>query len=120
MFDKPQWPLLPDLKGIRMYANLENRLEIVLTSSSHTVAVALPTGLFQLMKDVLQVLPEDQVTLYIDQVGGKYVFGLLHEPSTFQGSSTLVDLWTYSEKSLPAWILAKEYWIVTTTKHKLR
>lgn len=111
VFDRPQWQLLPDSKGVRMYANLENRLEIALTSSSHTVAVALPTGLFHLMKDVLQIPPEDQVTLYIDQVGEKYVFGLL------QGSSTLVDLWTYSEKSMPAWMGKEEYWIATTTKH---
>lgn len=109
VFDRPQWPLVPDPQGVRMYANLENRLEIALTSSSHTVAVALPTGLFHLMKDVLKVPPEDQVTLYIDQVGEKYVFGLL------QGSSTLVDLWEYTLKTLPAWILEKEYRIAGKT-----
>lgn len=109
VFDKPQFQLLPDYHGVRMYANVDNRMEVVRPSGVHIVTLSIPTGLFPLMQDVLKIPPEDLVTLSLDQLDEKYVFSLL------QGSSTLVDLWNYTPKTLPAWILEKEYRTVTTT-----
>lgn len=102
-FDRPQFNLLPDEKGVRFYANVDNRMEVLARNTNYYVAVAVPTGLFTLMADVFKVPLEEEVRLSMDEVGDRFVF------SIFYGSDNLVDLWDYSRKTLPAWILTKQY-----------
>lgn len=108
VFDKPQFTLLPDKIGVRMYGNVSNLLEVVQGERIHHVALAVPTGLFVLMQDVLKIPPEDSVTLSIDQVGERHVFSLLH-------GTSLIDLWTFSASSIPAWIQGTEYIVSPNT-----
>lgn len=105
-FDKPQFALLPDSQGARYYANVDNRMEILAGNANYYVAVAVPTGLFTLMKDVFKI-PQSAgtVKLSIDQVQERYVFSLFYEGY----ADMLVDLWDYSRLSLPAWILDRGY-----------
>lgn len=71
----------------------------------YCVAVAVPTGLFTLMRGALSVHPSDSVTLAMDLdehvdegADPYYVFSMM------VGTDQLFDLWTYSEASLPQWI----------------
>lgn len=105
-FQSPQWRLLPDPVGVRRYANVDNRMEVKLTSDpAFRVAVAVPTGLFTLMKDVFKVPVGETVTLAIDQDDFKdrYVFSLMY------GGDNLYDLWMYTGSTLPQWILNPQY-----------
>lgn len=108
VFDRPQWNLLPDPIGVRDYANVSNRMEVALCSGTHHVAVAVPTGLFTLMRDVFKVDTGTPVTLSIEEVDGsrgdpRFVFSML------AGDDNLYDLWDYSEGSLPRWLLDGSY-----------
>ncbi len=102
MFDRPQYDLKPDPFGPRMYANVSNEMEVVnLRGEFVTVPVAVPTGLFTIMKDVISVPPTERVTLSIDATPKgedvRYVFSLMY-------ADHLYDLWDYSLGSLPKWI----------------
>lgn len=91
-----------------MYANVDNRLEVVLDEgeTSFLVPLAVPTGLFTLMRDVMKIPIGETVKLSIDELREgdekSYVFSLMCGDS-------LYDLWQYSRGSLPSWILQKEY-----------
>lgn len=106
LFDSPQWPLLPDPEH-RWYANVDNRLEIAQRSKTKFVTVAIPTGLFTLMKSVCNVSTTESCTLAIDE----YVSDseepryLLSMHVTGGVEDRLYDLWTYSRGSLPQWML---------------
>lgn len=106
-FPRPQFALLPDSKGPRWYANVDNQMEVCAGGETFHVAVAVPTGLFTFFKDVLQLPPEVDVSLALDEEGDdehrRYVFSL------FYGDNELRDLWSYSRGSLPAWILSEKY-----------
>lgn len=101
VFDKPQAVLLPDPFGPRFYANIDNRLDVAV-GRGHVVAVAVPTELFTFLKEVAKVSPEVIVNLGLDRQGDRYVFSMLAGDSLF-------DLWSYSRKSLPAWILSRTH-----------
>lgn len=107
-FQKPQFPLLPDPHGLRNYANVSNTLEIAFSTGTRRVALAVPTGLFTLMKDVFNVLPEDRVQLGIVEEEGAddpgFVFYMVHKSSVY-------DLWRYSSAGLPAWMRSPTYWV---------
>lgn len=105
VFDRPQWTLLPDPKGPRSYANVNNVLEIVRGRSSVRVAVVVPTELFTLMREVFKVPPTSACSLSLDQVGTHFVFSLLADGE----QPSLYDLWTYSAKSLPEWMLDRSF-----------
>ena len=112
MFPSPQFPLKPDPAGPRMYANVSNLLEVTQDQQSYHVAVAVPTGLFLLMQQVLQVQTHETVHLSIDKVGERFVFAVMI------GEDRLIDLWDYSENSLPAWIRSRAF-IVRQNTQKL-
>jgi hypothetical protein len=109
VFDRPQFALLPDFAGARVYGNVDNRLEV--HAPSHNpgtwhVALAVPTGLFPLMKGALAVGPEESVSLSLDEAvedPPRYILGLL------AGESRLYDLWSYSAGSVPRWVFNPEY-----------
>lgn len=103
VFQSPQCSLVPDLKGRRMYANVDNRMSVTDGDAEYHVLVVVPTGLFSIMKDVLKVAPEKDVSLSVDRLEDRHVFSLL------SGQDDLYDLWSYSEASLPQWILSGEY-----------
>ena len=103
VFDKPQAALLPDPAGARDYANISNIVDFADGGRTWAVCVAVPTELFTFMKEVAKIPPEDAVTLSIDRVDPDwYVFSLLR-------GEDLYDLWHYSNMSLPAWLLDREY-----------
>lgn len=109
VFDTPQFPLMPDKSGRRMYGNVDNLMEVVRNGQSVYVLLAVPTGLFTLMQDVLRVPPEEHVCLSLDEgEDGRYIFSLMY-------GTNLVDLWTYSQKSKPAWTTMKEYFVSQNT-----
>lgn len=105
VFDRPQWTLLPDPKGPRVYGNVSNVLEIVRGRSSVRVAIAVPSEIFTLMREVLKVPPSAACSLSLDQVDNHFVFSLLAEVEPL----ALYDLWTYSSKSLPDWMLDRSF-----------
>lgn len=102
VFDKPQADLVPDRQGHRWYGNVDNLLQITRGGREHSVYVAVPTMLFPLMKEALRIAPDEAVTLSVDQLGEYYVFSLL-------AGDRLFDLWCYSEKGLPPWLLSRDY-----------
>lgn len=102
MFDRPQYDLKPDPFGPRMYANVSNEMEVVNQRGELVVVpVAVPTGLFTIMKDVIAVPVSETVRLSIDATPKgedvRYVFSLMF-------ADQLYDLWDYSWGSLPKWI----------------
>lgn len=103
LFQTPQFRLLPDPQGHRLYANVDNLLEIATQEGLATAPVQVPASLFVLMKDVLRVKPESSVSLAVDEVEQgedvRYVFSLLVD------DQQIYDLWDYSPNSLPAWLL---------------
>ena len=92
-----------------MYANVDNKLELATSSGISHVAVAVPTGLFTLMKDVFRVPVDVTVNLAIDEIvdergdrDSTFVFSIIW-------GNEIRDLWAYSRGSLPAWLTAREY-----------
>lgn len=104
VFDRPQWHLLPDPKGARMYANVDNRLQVAWGSRSFAVPLSVSAELFTFLKDVAQALPSDTVTLSMDLWQGFYVFSVFIESSQ---QDKLYDLWFV--KSLPEWMGDRQY-----------
>ncbi len=103
VFQTPQFDLLPDASGIRYYGNVSNKMEVYSSmGGTYYVAVAVPTGLFTLMKDVFGIKPEQKMFLSLDLVNGYYLFSLLSDKE-------LYDLWFYTERGLPVWIKNPKY-----------
>lgn len=103
VFQTPQFKLMPDRQGPRFYANVNNCMELALSSGMYHVAVEVPTGLFTLMKDVFKVPRDAEVSLSIDEVQAtptRYVFSITWRDQ-------IRDLWEYTK--LPAWLCAEEY-----------
>lgn len=113
VFPTPQFSLLPDFKGVRPYGNVDNRMEVHIGVDLYHVALAVPSGLFTLMKTVFKVPPEETVNLLLmedtasDAVTGDavstYTFSLMY------GEDHVYDLWAYSEGSLPRWLTSPEH-----------
>jgi len=109
LFPKPEWRLLPDVEGVRSYANVNNRLEVNLRGGAETydVALAVPTAWFTLARDHLKISREEQITLAIDALGKErirwYIF------SAMSSADRLFDLWLYTPSTLPAWIMEPAY-----------
>ena len=107
-FQTPQFPLLPDPIGPRHYANVDNRLEVSMRDTQYRVALAVPTGLFTLMKDVLGITPDNEVLLAIDQAtvrpneDDRFVFSVMC-------GDDLWDLWSYTAAGLPKWLKDPTY-----------
>lgn len=106
-FPTPQFLLLPDTSGIRNYGNLTNAMSVDIGSDRWTVPVSVPTGIFTIMREVLQVPPECPAALYVDlddldSDNVVYLFGIAW-------GDDHCDLWSYSKAGIPAWILAREY-----------
>lgn len=98
VFDRPQSDLLPDRRGARMYANVDNRMEVTARGRSALFPVAVPTMLFTYMAQVARIPAEQEVNLSLELFDdlGYYVFSLL-------AGDELHDLWYYSLKGVPQW-----------------
>lgn len=104
LFRRPEWLLLPDPEGPRLYANVDNRLEIVdAKGRAHEVALAVPTAFFTLARDVLKITREEHVTLAIEPIYKSYVFSALTD------TDRLFDLWSYTPSKLPDWMREDAY-----------
>ena len=103
VFRSPQFKLLPDPKGHRYYANVDNLMSVTIDDDEFFVAVAVPAGLFTIMRLSLKVPPSAEVKLGLDQHGERFVFSILY------GEDNLYDLWDYSSQSVPAWVFSMEY-----------
>ncbi len=104
LFHKPEWLLLPDPEGPRPYANVDNRLEVISRDGqTYEVAVAVPTALFTLMRDVLKITREEHVTLSIEFEDRWFLFSALTD------TDRLFDLWYYTPATLPAWLRDPAY-----------
>jgi hypothetical protein len=108
VFDKPQWTLLPDPQGARMYGNVSNALEVQLPRrTSFFVHLAVPTELFTFMREIAKVPPQAACSLSIDvNDDGMGLFCLLVEHG---GDWKLYDLWAWTRGSLPGWIMDREF-----------
>lgn len=104
VFQRPPYSLLPDPKGVRMYANVSNRMEIARGDRAHHVAVAVPTGLFSFLREVVKAPIDEVFYLAMDEVGDRYFLSLVSE-----SEDRIYDLCSYSKGSVPAWIFASEY-----------
>lgn len=102
MFDQPQARLVPDSAGARFYANVNNALEVAIGNRIHAVPLAVPTELFTLFRGVCRFNKDVEITLALDLIDERFIF------SATQGA-TIFDLWTYSELSLPGWIMNPAY-----------
>lgn len=108
VFDRPQWKLLPDPKGPRVYGNVSNELEIARRGRTHKVALAVPAELFTVMREVLRVDTASSVTLSLDLLDGWFVFSALESGAA---EDTLHDLWAIPESSLPGWMLDSAFFV---------
>lgn len=100
-FDQPQLSFAPDPKGERLYGNVSNMVQITLThpvGETRGVAVAVPTGLFTIMKQVFKVEPHHRTEMYLHEYEpGKFVFGI----EWGEDDNDFADLWTYTWAALP-------------------
>lgn len=92
-----------------MYGNVSNRMEVSRRNRSFHVAVAVPTPLFTLMREVLKVPLDLTASLSLDLSDSFYLLSL----SVGRGGdiSNLYDLWAYTEKALPSWVENRDYHI---------
>lgn len=115
VFPVPQFPLKPDEFGVRHYANVCNKMEVVASGGTYHVALAVPTGLFTVMKEVMKIPPGEEVKLLLiedsevdavtDEEKQFYVFSLLY------GENGLFDLWQYSPGTVPRWVFDPSYFV---------
>ncbi len=96
-FEAPQWAILPDPRGAQRYANVDNLMEMNIGGAVYHLAIAVPSELFTFLREVVRADRYDTVTLAIDKIGERYAFSILVADQLF-------DLWTYSDRSLPAWM----------------
>lgn len=105
MFPSPQFLLQPDNIGERRYGNVQNRMVVSpVHRPEFAVLVAVPTGLFTIMRDVIRAKPEITYSLTLDGNGDRFILSVVPH-----GESDFWDLWDYSERSLPSWILNSAY-----------
>lgn len=104
LFPRPEWKLLPDLDGVRPYANVSNRMEVMdQRGRIYHVALAVPTGFFTLARDVLDIAITESVDLGIAAEGRYFVFTAVID------TNRLFDLWYYTPATLPDWITDTAY-----------
>lgn len=114
VFDRPRWKLLPDPKSERYYGNVPNRLEIVDGRKTWAVAIAVPTELFTLLREVWHVDATAHVSLHLDavEVDHRRWFVLavfVQETQGAQVSERLFDLWSYPKDGIPKWMSDPQY-----------
>ncbi len=101
-FDAPQFELVPDAQGPRLYANVDNQLLREYAAdkrrAQRQVPIVIPASLFTLMKEALKIDPSESVTLYLVDDGDYFVFGLAW------GTHGVADLWSYTATSLPVFL----------------
>lgn len=102
LFDTPQAPLVPDRRGHRFYGNVDNAMVVCGVGEPYIVHVAVPTMLFPLMKEVLNIPPESEAVLGLDCIDDWYIFSLM-------SGDRLFDLWRYPSKKVPKWIKSRNY-----------
>lgn len=103
-FDQPQLSFAPDPKGRRNYGNVDNEVQITTLSETFGVIVAVPTGLFTIMKQVFKVEPHQAAKMYLHEYEpNKFVFGI----DWGEDENDFADLWTYTWAALPG--VFKEY-----------
>ena len=91
-FDAPEWSIVPAAQAI--YGNIDNRVMVTpKEGKGYLVSIAVPTGLFKYMKDVMQ-LPQDEARIFLNEIDNEWVLGLSIQGYTY-------DLWAYP--GLPAW-----------------
>lgn len=111
VFAQPQYKLIPDPEGARHYANVDNAMHVTLADSHYSfkVAVVVPTGMFTLMKEAFKIPVGSKMYLAIDE----FKEDKRNSTSTFlfslQDDERLYDLWAYTEKTLPSWIMDEKY-----------
>lgn len=105
VFDSPQFQFLPDPQH-RQYANVDNRLQIARRLKTSYVTVAIPTGLFLLMRSAFNISTSAQCSLAIDEFDDdgeqRFVLSLFVDDA---GVESLYDLWTISRGQMPPWML---------------
>ncbi len=100
-FDSPQFPLIPDPLGVRVYGNVSN--DLVIEGEDYRERenpVVIPTLLFLMMKDILKIDPSAPAFLYLARDGELFILGLAW------GAEDFCDLWTYNEQTLPEFLRA--------------
>ncbi|MEG1121222.1 MAG: hypothetical protein RSE62_03365 [Citrobacter sp.] len=95
-FSGPQFPLLPDDRA-RYYANVDNRLQFVYPDGRvRNFPIVVHTSLFSMMREVLKVPVDSEVTMYLSDTGDRrFVFGIMWDEEDF------TDLWYYTPATLP-------------------
>lgn len=104
IFDSPQANLQPDTLGRRLYANVDNAVDCDIGGTPFFVFIAVPTELFTILREVGKLDPNEDVTLALDREDERIIFSAFSE-----SSETLLDLWYYSDASLPGWIRRREF-----------
>lgn len=87
---------------------MSNALEVVRGRSVVRVAAVVNSTLFTLMREVFKIDPSAECSLSLDQVGDHYVFSLYASAVGDRGEH-LYDLWSYTPKTLPAWLLDRNF-----------
>lgn len=96
LFDRPQFPLIPARDPMK-YANVSNLLEVSRNGRIKRYPIEVHTSLFSLMR-YFGVPVNSEVTLYLDRVDGRWIFGML------VNEDALYDLWHLPDNKLPSWI----------------
>lgn len=106
IFEKPQAQLSLDPYGARRYANVDNRMEVTQRDRpAFHVPIAVPTELFTLFAQHLDIARDDPVSLSLDEVeDDNFVFSVLYANET-----KLADLWSIPRKMLPGFVLNSKY-----------
>lgn len=98
LFDTPQWAILP-ADMAKKWGNVNNQVLVQpVRGKPYTVLVTVPTQLHVLFLDTLNVPPDDEVWLSLEETetDGWYLYS---EWSV--GSLPATDLWRYPK--LPPW-----------------
>lgn len=97
MFDKPRFHLVMDTCP-RMYATVDNLLEVSRKGKTFHVPVEVNTGLFQLMAS-LGVPKQHTVRMFLEEYRRKFLFGFEVD------NEHVYDLWLYTQGEVPPIIL---------------
>lgn len=91
LFDKPQFELLPDPEGNRLYINVDNGVEL---PDGRLIPVVVNSMLFTIMREALKIPADDSVYLYLSKDDSYYALCI-------EWCGEAACLWTYTEKTLP-------------------
>lgn len=98
-FDKVQWPIRRDREGPRFYGGLSNEVSLLEGGEESTEPrspIAIPTGLFKYLKEVIKAGSLEDSWLYVEKLERTlWVFGICHDGEMY-------DLWSY--KVRPSWM----------------